>query len=99
VDGRTVVVVDEQTSSVKPGKRKSCAKKLATATICPRLSKIVLRPELVSFSIISKTAAFHWKRLASNVPKRRTPALLSENTNPRKSLVNPWIPARTETKS
>jgi len=37
-----------------------------------------------------------WKR---RFPKNRTPGCSSEKRNPRKSLVNCWIPARTETKS
>ena len=32
-------------------------------------------------------------------PDSRTPGSLSEKRNPRKSLVNPWMPARTDQKS
>ena len=48
---------------------------------------------------MSKTARFHWYRFAAKFPKRRAPRWLSEKTKPRKSLVNPWIPARKDVKS
>jgi hypothetical protein len=73
--------------------------RVATNTSSERGSNTVLRPEFVSFSSRRNHARLYWKRFCARVPNKRTPGWLSSYRKPRKSVVNGWMPTRSESKS